>query len=68
MEQHRDSPAHAIFSCDVCNKTFGSKQAVTDHQKSARHNSMVNQAGLARWASMGAAASTGSVRSHPMSK
>ena len=68
MEQHRDSPAHATFSCDVCNKTFRSKQAVTDHQKSARHNSMVNQAGLARWASMGAAASTGSVRSHPVSK
>ncbi|KAH7349232.1 hypothetical protein BKA66DRAFT_431571 [Pyrenochaeta sp. MPI-SDFR-AT-0127] len=60
MEQHRDSPAHStMFSCNVCNKRFGSKQAVADHQKSPQHKRIVDQAKLAR----GAAASS-SIKPH----
>jgi hypothetical protein len=38
MEQHRDAPAHPTFSYNVCNKSFGGKQAVADHKKSLRHS------------------------------
>ncbi|KAF2123216.1 hypothetical protein BDV96DRAFT_481420 [Lophiotrema nucula] len=38
MEQHRDAPSHdTMFSCDVCKRKFGSKQAVAQHKKSQSH-------------------------------
>jgi len=50
MEQHRDSPSHSVapsqsvapshitmFRCDVCKKSFASKQAVGQHEKSGSH-------------------------------
>lgn len=43
MESHRDSPAHINFSCDVCSKSFGSKQAIGAYQKSLGYKSTVQR-------------------------
>ena len=68
MESHRDSPDHITFSCDVCNKSFESKQAIKDHQKSLRHTSAVQRAEKerARQTLVGATTSAGNVSSYPL--
>ena len=68
MEQHRYSPTHTTFSCDVCIKQFGSKQAVADHKKSLKHKSMVYRAKLACQAPVSAITSAGNVCLHSVSK
>jgi hypothetical protein len=68
MEQHRDSPDHTIFSCDACNKSFGRKQAMRDHQKSLGHENTVRRAERARQARVSATTSVRNVRSYPMVK
>ncbi|KAF1846090.1 uncharacterized protein K460DRAFT_377383 [Cucurbitaria berberidis CBS 394.84] len=45
MEQHCNAPSHStMFSCDVCKRTFGSKQAVAQHRKSQPHAKMLARA------------------------
>jgi hypothetical protein len=68
MEQHRDSPSHTTFSCDICKKTFGSKKAVADHQNSVRHKSSAHWGGLPHRDSIGAVTSAGNVRFHSVLK
>lgn len=45
MEQHRDAPSHAsMFSCEVCQRPFGSRQAVEQHNKTSLHARMLARA------------------------
>jgi hypothetical protein len=38
MENHREAPAHlTMFGCHVCNRKFGDKHAVAQHEKSPPH-------------------------------
>jgi hypothetical protein len=62
MEQHRDAPGHIRFNCNMCGKSFESKQAVSDHQKSPKHKSKLSRAELARRASPGIVTTAENVR------
>jgi hypothetical protein len=42
MEQHRDAPSHdTMFTCAACNRTFGSQQALAQHESSFTHKIML---------------------------
>jgi hypothetical protein len=59
---------YCTFSCNVYNKSFGSKQAIKAHQKSLRHTSAVQRAEKerVRQTLVGATTSAGNVSSYPL--
>jgi hypothetical protein len=65
MEQHRDATNHsAMFSCNMCKRSFGSKKAMGDHKKkSSLHARMLAQANHA--VGVGASANSENVSSSP---